>query len=85
MPTNRTTPTAASTRLCRLAIDALQAADELIAQPMDDMQAELHLAPAASILTIVLDHLQDALYRAEKLDQSHGAEDLRVNRILAGV
>jgi hypothetical protein len=52
---------------------------------MDDMQAELHLAPAASILTIVLDHLQDALYRAEKLDQSHGAEDLRVNRILAGV
>jgi hypothetical protein len=84
MPTNRTTPTTASARVQRLAIEALKAADQLIARPLNEFDAELHLAPPMAIITMVLDHLEDGLYRAEKLDQSHRTEDLRVDRLLAG-
>ena len=85
MPTNRATLTAASARLQRIAIDALKAADELIAQPLNEHDAELHLAAPTAIIAMVLDHLEDRVYRAEKLDQSHRAEDMRLDRLLAGV
>lgn len=70
MPTNRTCPTAASARLQRSAIEALRAADKLIAQPLDEFNADVHLAGPIAILASIL-------------DQSHYQEYLRVNRILA--
>ena len=84
MSTSRT-PTTAAGRLSRLAIDALQAADEFLALLLDEGQAELQLAPTLSIFAMVLDHLEDALYQAENLDQSHRADDLAINHALAGV
>lgn len=50
---------------------------------MDELDADLHLAAPASIIAAVLERLDDALYRAENLDQGHRAEDLRIDRILA--
>jgi hypothetical protein len=84
MPTNRTHLSAASSRLCRAAVDALQAADELLAQPLDEFEAERYLTPGLSILAMALDHLQDGLYQAEQLDQSHRASDLAISRMFAG-
>jgi hypothetical protein len=84
MPTNHTHPSAASSRLCRTAVDVLQAADELLAQPLDEYEAERYLTPGLSILAMVVDQLSDGLYHAEQLDQSHRANDLATNRMLAG-
>jgi hypothetical protein len=39
------------------------ATHDLIAQPMDEFDAERHLAAPASIIAMVLDHLEDAIYR----------------------
>jgi hypothetical protein len=52
---------------------------------LNEFDAELHLAGPTAIITMVLDHLEDGLYRAGKLDQSHRPEDLRVDRLLAGM
>jgi hypothetical protein len=83
MPPNHTHLTRLSAHLAHLTIDAIQTADQLLAQPMNDAEAELHLTPAASLLTMLLDQLQDALYRAEKLDQSHRQRDLIIAQTIA--
>jgi hypothetical protein len=85
MPTNRTTLPAASSRLCRLAVEALQTTDALLAQPFNDADGDVYLVPAMSLLNMALDRLQDRMYRAQKLDQSHRAEDLTIDRMLAGI
>ena len=84
MPTNHTTPTDLSRRLVRLALDADQLAYALTSHPMNDIQADMHLGPPALLLRHVIEVLEDAMYEAEKLDQSHQAEDRTVARLLAG-
>lgn len=83
MPTHLTTPTVLSARLLRLMADAQRVADRLLALDLDAVQAEICLAPAAASLAWLLDGLEDAMYRAERVDQRHRAADLAMARALA--
>jgi hypothetical protein len=67
---------ALAARLVRLAVEAQPIADQLAAAPLNDVDTELLLAPAAAALATMLDTLEDSMYRADKLDQSHCASDL---------
>lgn len=71
----------------RALAEAQLAVDQLIAVAMAEHEfaAEMLLAPAALLASSIADDLADALYRNEKLDQSHRSNDLAVARALAGI
>jgi len=66
-----------------MAIDLQRAVDQLLAMLGTASEAELHLTPPAALLHPVLDDLHDAIYRAQKLDQSNWAHDLAIARVIA--
>lgn len=79
MPTRYTTRLAL--RLTRLALEVDQITQQLAAEP--HIEIETLIPGAASLLTTALDRLENALYLAEELDQSHRAQDLAVARATA--
>ena len=79
MPTSHTTRLAL--RLTRLALDVDRLARQLAAEEHIDTES---LVPGAIyLLATAVEELEVALYRAEKLDQSHRAEDLPAARAIA--
>ncbi len=82
MPTNHTTLPALSARLCNLAVDAQWLADLLVAHDFPDGEADLALSAAASLLTSVVECLEAAIYRSERLDRRGVREELSVLRAL---
>ena len=64
-------------------VHALRATDQLVAQYVDNTDVDHHLMPSLAILINAIDRLQDAVYQAESIDQSHRADDLALNRAIA--
>jgi hypothetical protein len=79
MPTSHTTRLAV--QLTRLALDVDQVARQLAAE--EHLDTETLLPGAIYLLATALDELENALYLAEKLDQSHRREDLATARATA--
>jgi hypothetical protein len=79
MPANPTTRLAA--QLTRLALDVDHVALRLAAE--EHLDVETLLPGAMHLLATALDELETALYLAEKLDQSHRAQDLAAARATA--
>jgi hypothetical protein len=84
VPTNRPSTTALSARLTTLALDVQRAADQLLAEPMNDVEVSRHLSAPVVLLSALLDQLADAIYRAEKLEQSNRLRDLEIARLIVG-
>ena len=63
-----------SARLGRLACEADQTIQEIIARPVTERDELLLAAPIAHI-ALTLDNITDAVYRSEKLDQRSADQD----------
>ena len=73
-----------SARVCAALVTAHRAVDELVAEAdKSEGTAELLLAGPALLVSFLEDDLQDALYRSEKLDRSHAADDPAGARAIA--
>jgi hypothetical protein len=66
---------ALSIRLARLALEVDELVLQITAEPLDDGDSTL-ITPAARHLALALDTLEDALYTADKLDQSRPSKRL---------
>jgi hypothetical protein len=84
MPANQTTtPVALAARLSRLAVEAQWVADRLVARPFEYGDAAVLMSGPAQLFASLWDCLEDAMYRAEKLDQRHADQDLVALREIA--